>query len=107
MKLNLYHLNEKLPSLTSSKLKEFLFMTNGGFEHNDKEKIQEIIFQQISKGKTIHIVSIRSFLQNVLILISEEGRFEFLTRIGEQLNTFDSDISSRELWAKLLSEIIN
>jgi len=103
--LTMTDLESKLESARAGKIKEILFIAEKGIEDEKKHKINERIKSEFSSGQNIYILRLREFFHSILILLGEEGRVSFISRIGTELDRGNSLISHRKTWANLLRKI--
>lgn len=103
--LNLTHLDAKIDVARSNQIKEILFMAQQGIEPRDQSKISKKIIQEFTSGQNIYISSLVNFAKGILILLGENGRVDFISKIGPELDGAKSSIKHRKAWAALLKEI--
>ncbi|HKW23543.1 MAG TPA: hypothetical protein VJO13_19330, partial [Ktedonobacterales bacterium] len=59
---------------------------------------------EFASGQNIYVFDdLSSFLKPMLALLGERGRRQFLETVGQELDTYGSDISHRRAWAELLA----
>ncbi|MFQ5653079.1 MAG: hypothetical protein ACE5IY_24380, partial [bacterium] len=68
-------------------------------------KMDKKIIQEFTSGQNIYISSLVNFSRGILILLGENGRVDFISKIGPELDTAKSSIKHRKAWAALLKEI--
>ncbi len=103
--LTLSEVRGKIAKIRKRGLSEFVFLLTKGLEKEDASAIQSCVEKEFSSGQNIYLLSFRDFLLNMLALLGETGRKQFLTNIGETLDRYGSEIQHRRTWADLLSKI--
>lgn len=103
--LNLIQLDATIDSARSKKIREILFIAQKGIRMTDRELAEQRIRQEFSSGQNVYITSLQVLALGVLIFLGEEGRVDFIRRIGLELDDFSSPIQHRKAWASMLKEI--
>ena len=89
----------------AEKIKEILFIAEKGIEEEKKSKIKQRVKSEFTSGQNIYISKLIEFANSIFILLGEEGRVSFISRIGPELDRGNSSILHRKTWANLLREI--
>jgi hypothetical protein len=103
--LTLHHAQDKLPALRSKRIREMIFLVQGGVIASDRESIDALIAKEFATGQNIYVSEFTDFLAVSLIQTGEAGRREFLEQVGHQLDESKADVSHRARWSALLSGI--
>jgi hypothetical protein len=69
------------------------------------EAIDDLIAQTWASGTNLYRLSIAELIQVALTLTGEDGRKEFLKKVGEQMNRFNTQPTNRQRWKNLLETI--
>jgi hypothetical protein len=103
--LTMTELESKLETARAEKIKEILFIAEKGLEEDKKSKIKHRVKSEFTSGQNIYILKLIEFANSILVLLGEEGRVSFISRIGPELDRGNSSILHRKTWANLLREI--
>jgi hypothetical protein len=103
--LTLTQLDAKLDTARSQKISEILFIAEQGKNKSEEERINARITSEFTSGQNIYISSFSDFSLGIFILLGEEGRVDFLDRIGKELDRVNSAINHRRTWANLLKQV--
>jgi len=103
--LTVNQIRGKVPAIRERKISEVLFIAQRGIASEDAEQIGQLIQNEFVIGHNYYVIDFISLAHVILTLIGESGRRDFLTQVGNQLDSYDSEISSKRAWAHLLSEI--
>jgi hypothetical protein len=103
--LTLTQLDAKLDTARSQKISEILFIAEQGKNKGEEERIDARITSEFTSGQNIYVSSFSDFSLGILILLGEEGRVDFLDRIGKELDRVNSAIHHRRTWANLLKQV--
>lgn len=60
--------------------------------------------KEFGSGLNVYIMDVDKFVNIVIVLIGEEGRYHFLINIGHSLEKLKLDFSDRQGWVELLSQ---
>jgi hypothetical protein len=102
--ITLTQLDAKLDLARSKKISEILFLAEQGKEQVEEE-ITNRINSEFTSGQNIYVTNFFDFSLGLLILLGEEGRVEFLDRVGKELDRVNSAIVHRRTWANLLKQV--
>jgi hypothetical protein len=102
--LTLHDAQDKLPAIRDKGIRELLFLVQGGIESNEGA-IDELVTRQFVTGQNIYILEFENFLASCMVLFREDGRREFLRKVGRELDERRTDITHRRKWAELLASI--
>lgn len=100
--LTLTQLDSKLDIARSRKISEILFIAEQGKEIVEEEKINMRIVSEFTSGQNIYVSNFSDFSLGLFILLGEEGRVDFLDRVGRELDRVNSAIIHRRAWANAL-----
>ena len=103
--LNLIQLDSKVDVARANRIKEILFIAQQGIEPKNYDAINKKVTQEFASGQNIYISNLVEFAKGILILLGEQGRVDFISRIGPELDASKSSIKNRKGWATLLKEI--
>lgn len=103
--LNLTQLSAKIDIARSNQIKEILFIAQQGTDDKNKNEIHRKISQEFTSGQNIYISDLLKFADGILILLGENGRVDFLNKIGIELDNSKSAIQHRKSWANLLRDV--
>lgn len=103
-RLTVVHVQDKVPNMRSQHVSEMIFLALRGVEAGNEKAIMEIMTKEFASGQNLYIFEdLTSFLKPMLALFGESGRRQFLEIVGQELDTYGSDISHRRAWAELLA----
>lgn len=102
--LTLTQLDAKLDSARAKKISEILFIAEQGKEKSEAIEISNRITSEFTSGQNIYVSNFSDFSLGVLILLGEEGRVDFLDKVGKELDRVNSAINHRRTWANLLKQ---
>jgi hypothetical protein len=102
--LTLTQLDAKLDKARSEKISEILFIAEHDKEKVEEEEITARITSEFTSGKNIYVSNFSDFSLGILILLGEEGRVDYLDRVGRELDRVNSAIAHRRGWADLLKQ---
>ncbi|PSR03115.1 MAG: hypothetical protein BRD50_06480 [Bacteroidetes bacterium SW_11_45_7] len=100
--LTLTQLENTLNVARSNKISEVLFMLQKGILKEEFQTIHKKIEGEFNSGQNIYISNLEEFVKNLLILLGESGRTEFIAKVGQELDQSNSPISTKKHWAQLL-----
>lgn len=100
--LTLVQLSAKLDRVRAAHISEILFIAQNGKEPKETELIDARIAQEFVSGQNIYVTNFADFTLGIFILLGEDGRVEFLRRVGLELDRGGSAIQHRRRWAELL-----
>lgn len=103
--LTLTQLDAKLDVARSRKISEILFIAEQGKEQANEAQINARIASEFSSGQNIYVANFSDFSLGVFILLGEDGRVDFLDRVGKELDRVNSLIIHRRAWANLLKQV--
>ena len=103
--LNLIQLDNTLDTARSKRISEVLFIAQQGTDSANRLKIEERVDSEFVSGQNIYISDFFDFSLGILILLGEQGRVEFLRKIGPELDHSSSAIAHRRAWAELLKHV--
>jgi len=103
--LTLVQLSARLDRVRAEHISEILFIAQGGKESKEMEAIDARIAQEFVSGQNIYVTNFVDFSLSIFILLGEDGRAEFLRRVGPELDRGSSAIQHRRRWAELLRSI--
>jgi hypothetical protein len=101
--LTMTELESKLETARAERIKEILFIAKG-IDEAKEPQIRQRIKSEFTSGQNIYILKLLEFASGILILLGEEGRVSFISRIGPELDRGNSSILHRKTWANLLRE---
>jgi len=104
VKLEISHIEEKLPRVREQSVSDLFFLVREGIEEDQYEAVQDTVRDEFSSGHNIYIFDLVAFADVVLSLVGEQGRGEFLREVGAVLDEYASPLSSRREWASLLRQ---
>lgn len=102
--LSLADVRQAINRARSISLKEFLFNIPGTKEE-DKAEIETLIEKTWASGTNLYRLEITELLKVVLSLSGELGRTDFLRRVGDQLDRYNTQPSNRRTWKTLLDRM--
>jgi hypothetical protein len=76
-----------------------------GISKEDEAAIFNTIRKEFSSGQNIYLLSLGTFVSDMLALLAERGRKKFLVKVGNTLDKYASEIQHRRAWSDLLSKI--
>ncbi len=86
-------------------IEEILFLAEQGAKKGDADKIAARTEREFVSGQNIYVENFFSFAHGILILFGEEGRADFISRVGPELDRTNAPIQHREVWARLLKQL--
>ncbi|MGH2487357.1 MAG: restriction endonuclease, SacI family [Ktedonobacterales bacterium] len=103
-RLTVLHVQDKVPNMRSRHVSELIFLALRGVEAGSENAIQDIMTKEFASGQNIYVFdNLSGFLKPMLALLGERGRRQFLETVGQELDSYGSDISHRRAWAELLA----
>jgi hypothetical protein len=103
-RLTLVQLDTKLDVARSKHISEILLVAEQGKAVDDAEEIAKRMASEFVSGQNIYVTNFTDFSLGILILFGEEGRVEFLSEVGGELDRAGSRIEHRKAWAELLKQ---
>lgn len=76
-----------------------------GTKADDEKEIRDFISRTWASGTNLYRLSIEELVKVTLVLTGEEGRAYFLSKVGEQLNTYNTQPANRKRWKELLEDL--
>jgi hypothetical protein len=83
------------------KIKDIFFATPG-VKDDEKPALNERIARAFASGQNLYVFDFTEFARSVLALGGEPIRITFLQKVGEHLDTWNTQPSHRQAWKKLL-----
>lgn len=103
--ITISQIRSKIPNIREKKVSEIFFIAQQGIAPTDEKDISNIISNEFVSGHNVYILDLISLSQVILALLGEQGRRDFLTAVGAQLDEYHSDVSHRRAWAALLATV--
>jgi hypothetical protein len=100
--LTVTQVSEKLPAVRSANVTEVLFILGREMREQDVADTAALLARQFASGHNIYVFPFQDFASGVLALLGETGRREFLTQVGQALETYRASVSDRRAWAASL-----
>ncbi len=100
--LTLVQLTTKLDRARAEHITEILFIAQQGKSLGEETAIDARMSQEFVSGQNIYVADFAAFALGIFILLGEEGRVDFLRRVGPELDRGGSAIEHRRRWAELL-----
>lgn len=100
--LTITQVESTLLAARAKQIGEILFLAQQGINSGDEKPMEKMIDQEFSSGQNIYTIRFTEFACAVLVLFGEQGRVEFIRRVGPELDRSGSNISHRKAWANLL-----
>ena len=100
--LTVVQLTAKLDRARSERIVEILFIAQGLPQSGEEDTITRRIAQEFTSGQNVYVANFNDFALGIFILLGEEGRVDFLRRVGPELDRGASAIQHRRRWAELL-----
>jgi hypothetical protein len=102
--LTLQLLEDKIASTRLAKVRELLFLIRATpLVENDS--VTDRARRELASGQNIYILEAEPFFHQVMALIGENGRVEFIEQVGVVLEELGMDNTDRRAWADLLLEV--
>ena len=102
--LTFTQLDAKLDAARAARIGEILFMAQGGINEQEKQQIDMRISQEFTSGQNVYVTTFEAFAIPILIILGEQGRGEFIRKVGNELARVASPIAHRKAWASLLKQ---
>jgi hypothetical protein len=102
--LTLTQLSTKLDRARAEHIAEVLFVAQQGKDAEDQDQIESRIGSEFTSGQNIYVAGFADFAFGVFILLGEDGRVDFLSQVGAELDRNNSAIEHRKAWADLLRQ---
>ncbi|MFA7465628.1 MAG: restriction endonuclease, SacI family, partial [Syntrophales bacterium] len=102
--LTLGDVEDTLRKSRRRKIKDIFFSTPG-VKSKDESALREIILRAFSSGQNIYVFDFFTFARSILALGGEPIRISFLQKIGEHLDTWNTQPVHRQAWKKILESI--
>ena len=104
--LTIREVQDKLPRMREESVREIFFLALQGTQAEDAGGIASLAAHEFASGQNIYIFNdMQAFMATVLALLGEDGRHRFLQAVGDELDTYRSEITHRKAWAALLAQI--
>ena len=103
--LTLVQLNAKPEHVRAEHISEILFLAQGSKEPKERDLIDARITQEFVSGQHVYVTNFADFALGIFILFGEDGRVDFLRRVGPELDRGGSAIQHKRRWAELLRTI--
>ncbi|MBX3294089.1 MAG: hypothetical protein KF762_00005 [Acidobacteria bacterium] len=87
-----------------AELREFLFNAPR-VAASEESDIEALVEKTWASGTNLYHLSIFELAKVVLSIIGEDGRRDFVVKIGEQLNEFNTQPANRLRWKVLLENL--
>ena len=85
-------------------IKELLFNAPGTAPVEDQE-VENLFAKTWASGTNLYRLSIQELIRVGLSLTGEEGRNYFITKVGKNLDTYNTQPKNRKRWKELLEEM--
>ena len=95
----------KLKEIRERKVSEIFFVAEQGVRKSDQGRVPDLIRKEFAAGQNIYITDLESLGRASLALLGEQGRREFISEVGPQLEDYGSGIAHRRAWAGLLGSV--
>ena len=86
------------------KIKDIFFATPG-VKADEQPALSERITRAFASGQNLYVFDFSEFARSVLALGGEPSRITFLQKVGEHLDTWNTQPSHRQAWKKLLETV--
>lgn len=87
------------------KIKDIFFATPG-VKADEQPALSERIARAFASGQNLYVFDFSEFARSVLALGGEPIRITFLQKVGEHLDTWNTQPSHRQAWKKLLETVL-
>lgn len=104
-RLELRHIQDKLPAVREKGIREFIFLIQGQVAAEDRQSVSELVRSQFITGQNLYLLEFGPFLEACLTLFGEAGRRKFFLAIGQELDRMKADFPNRKAWSEILSKI--
>jgi hypothetical protein len=102
--LSIQMLTDKITSTRVTHVTELLFLIRSD-PLVQNEEVEERAKREFTGGGNIYILEVNSFLKNIMALIGESGRQQFLGQVCSALDELNLDFQDKKEWAALLQEL--
>jgi hypothetical protein len=102
--LTLTDVEGTLQKCRQRKIKD-IFFTAPGVKGNEQPALNERIARAFASGQNLYVFDFFEFARSVLALGGEPIRITFLQKVGEHLDTWNTQPSHRQAWKKLLESV--
>lgn len=99
--LTIGHIKMKIPNIREKRVSEVFFIAQS-VARSDSTGIRSLAEKEFISGHNIYVTDLLSLARQLLALLGEEGRRQFLVEVGAQLDQYQSDIVHRRTWARML-----
>lgn len=101
--LNIEMLTDKITSTRLAHVAELLFLIRAN-PLIQNEEVEDRARREFAGGGNIYILEVNSFFKNILALIGETGRQQFLSQVCSALDELNLDFQDKKDWSQLLGE---
>ncbi len=102
--LTLTDVEGTLQKCRQRKIKD-IFFTTPGVKSGDQVLLEERIARAFASGQNIYVFNFFEFARSVLALGGEPIRITFLQKVGQHLDSWNTQPSHRQAWKKLLESV--
>ena len=102
--LTLTDVEGTLQKCRQRKIKD-IFFTTPGVKGNEQPALNERIARAFASGQNLYVFDFFEFARSVLALGGEPIRITFLQKVGEHLDSWNTQPSHRQAWKKLLESV--
>lgn len=87
-------------------LTEYIILNGAGIAEKDEQDIDNFIESQLKEGINIYIMDVPKDFRPYLVLLGEDGRKQFLQKVGEFLNKIKAARENKTVWQKTVDKYL-
>jgi hypothetical protein len=103
--LTVTQISDKALAAREARVTELLFIGARGVRRNQSAEVLGALEHHFASGHNVYVFRFEDFAAGVLALLGEDGRREFLDRVGKVLERYQASLSDRRTWAATLTEL--
>lgn len=103
--LTITQMSNTVLAARAADLTEVLFISQRGIPQDEAEGASQAIASYFASGQNVYVFPFMEFASGVLALLGEVGRRDFVTRVGQVLEGYQSSLSDRRAWSAVLREL--
>lgn len=83
---------------------EYLIIVGAGISKGNEDRIEDLIENYLDDGFNLYVWDFPKDVYSILKVVREDGRREFISRVGYYLNHISASMDSKTAWKETLSE---
>jgi hypothetical protein len=87
-------------------LTEYIILNGAGIAEKDTQNIEKFVESQLKEGINIYIMDVPEDFYPCLVFLGEQGRKQFLGKVGEFLNKIRATRENKTAWQKIVDKYL-